>query len=572
MKKILFLLCLLLIAGSMSAEHYKSFKVSVYTRAYEVEKMKDFHWLDSTWKAITSQVEVDKIYLETHRDLLIVPEATLRQAIDYFRKHGVEVGGGITYTINESNLFETFCYTNPEHRKKVQEIAEYTARFFDDFILDDFFFTSCKCDLCIAAKGDMSWTDYRLRLMTEAGENLVIKPAKKVNPNVRVIIKYPNWYDHFQGMGFDLEHGPQLFDGVWTGTETRDPSSNQHLQNYLGYNIVRYLDNLRPGYNFGGWVDGGGSHMGMYRYAEQLWLTFFAKAPEINLFDYRQLLGNAPLAKTAGETFRAIDSFVWQLGKPEGIASYKPFHSTGEDFLQNYLGMLGLPMDMLPCFPTDRKVVLLTEQAKSDPDLGAKISAQLQRGGDVFITTGLLKAVPEVIAGISEVRCTDLKALVNDFGWNGKAAKDLLIPQVYYLTNDAWEIVSAGKPLTKGVTGYPIVLMCPYSKGRMYVLTIPDNFGDLYEYPAQALNVIRSIMGKDLDIRLEGPSGIGLFVYDNGTFILSSFRDEPQEIKIHAPEGTKRLKDLTDGSELTGNNNVFSLTLEPHTYKAFLYR
>lgn len=148
----------------------------------------------------------------------------------------------------------------------------------------------------------------------------------------------------------------------------------------------------------------------------------------------------------------------------------------------------------------------------------------------------------------------------------------MLIPQVYYLTNDAWEIVSAGKPLTKGVTGYPIVLMCPYSKGRMYVLTIPDNFGDLYEYPAQALNVIRSIMGKDLDIRLEGPSGIGLFVYDNGTFILSSFRDEPQEIKIHAPEGTKRLKDLTDGSELTGNNNVFSLTLEPHTYKAFLYR
>jgi hypothetical protein len=234
--------------------------------------------------------------------------------------------------------------------------------------------------------------------------------------------------------------------------------------------------------------------------------------------------------------------------------------------------MLGLPMDMLPCFPTDRKVVLLTEQAKSDPDLGTKISAQLQRGGDVFITTGLLKAVPEVIAGIAEVRCTHLKALVNDFGWNGKASKDLLIPQVYYLTNDAWEIVSAGNPLTKGVTGYPIVLMCPYSKGRMFVLTIPDNFGDLYEYPAQALNVIRSLMGKDLAVSLEGPSGIGLFVYDNDTFIISSFLDQSQEIKIHTPEGKNRLTNLTDEAELTGDNNVFTLTIEPHTYKAFLYR
>lgn len=85
---------------------------------------------------------------------------------------------------------------------------------------------------------------------------------------MKVIIKYPNWYDHFQGLGFDLERGPQLFDDIWTGTETRDPGSAQHLQNYLGYNIIRYFENLRPGYNGGGWVDSGGSHMGMDRYAE----------------------------------------------------------------------------------------------------------------------------------------------------------------------------------------------------------------------------------------------------------------------------------------------------------------
>ncbi|MBR3659746.1 MAG: hypothetical protein IKN61_07575, partial [Bacteroidaceae bacterium] len=48
---------------------YDNFKVSIYTRAYEVQSMTDPAWLDSTWNIISSQMKVDKIYLETHRDL-----------------------------------------------------------------------------------------------------------------------------------------------------------------------------------------------------------------------------------------------------------------------------------------------------------------------------------------------------------------------------------------------------------------------------------------------------------------------------------------------------------------------
>ena len=47
------------------------------------------------------------------------------------------------------------------------------------------------------------------------------------------------------------------------------------------------------------------------------------------------------------------DKFLGQLGNPIGIASYKPFHSTGEDFLHNYLGMIGIPIDLRPEFPTN---------------------------------------------------------------------------------------------------------------------------------------------------------------------------------------------------------------------------
>lgn len=188
MKKITFLFFLFLCTVPFQAGNYKSFKVSVYTRAYEVEKMKDLHWLDSTWQVISSQVKVDKIYLETHCDLLIVPDETLEQAKKYFLDRGIEIGGGITYTINESNNFETFCYCDPEHRKMVREIAEHTAKHFDDFILDDFFFTSCKSDIEIQAKGEKSWTDYRTQLMTEAGYGRVRKPVIRLPSSICKII------------------------------------------------------------------------------------------------------------------------------------------------------------------------------------------------------------------------------------------------------------------------------------------------------------------------------------------------------------------------------------------------
>ena len=617
-------LCLFCLAATcpLQAGKYKSFKVSVYARAYEVDKMKDLHWLDSTWTVISRQVDVDKIYLETHRDLLIVDDATLEQAKKYFHDRGIETAGGITYTIDESNSFETFCYSNPQHRKKVQEIAEHTAKHFDEFLLDDFFFTSCKSEDEIRAKGDLSWTEYRLKLMTEAGRDLVLKPAKKINPDVKVIIKYPNWYDHFQGLGFNLEEGPQLFDGIWTGTETRDPAGAQHLQNYLSYNIIRYFENLRPGYNGGGWVDAGGLNMSMDRYAEQLHLTMLAKAPEIMLFAYHQLIGvplspsqRAPwqgqgtsfnfdemmqpitlpdgkqvqpttMARIAGVTLKQTDRLIGLLGNPVGIKSYKPFHSSGDDFLQNYLGMIGLPMDMHPTFPDDQKVVLLTAQAASDPNIIDKIKKQLLSGREVFITSGLLKAIPDKIAEIAELRCTDLKALVNDFGRHGQATRDLLIPQVLYYTNDAWEMVSAGRPLTGGVSGFPIVLRAPYASSNLYVLTIPDDMGNLYDYPAGALNEMRRILSKDLDAYIEGPAKVALFLYDNRTLVVENFNDEPVNINIVMDEKTDKLTSLENNGEVLQpqptrpnpflrnkqpSKHSFRVTLMTHSYKAYKY-
>jgi hypothetical protein len=602
---------------------YDNFRVAVYSRAYETREMNDVSWLERRWAELIRQVHVDKIYLETHRDLIVVDEATLNTAKKFFADRGVRTAGGITLTVNERNRFETFCYTNPEHRRKVREIVEHTAKHFDEVILDDFYFTNCKCELCIRAKGDRSWTDYRLDLLTRAARELIVDSARAVNPKVKVVIKYPNWYEHFQGLGFNLEAEPRIFDGLYTGTETRDPSGNQHLQQYLGYLIFRYFENIKPGGNRGGWVDTGGM-IYIDRYAEQLWLTLFAKAPEITLFDIRQMQRPLPkswnvpwqgqqtsfdfdemnkptmladgaavlpttIARAAGYTFEKVDRFVGKLGVPIGVKSYNPFHSSGEDFLHNYLGMCGIPVDLVPDFPADEKMILLTECAKSDPALVDKIKAQLTAGKSVTITSGLLRALQgKGIEDIAELRYTDRKAIVKEFStWGGRAqAKaEMVIPQIQYLTNDAWEELSA----MDETNGWPILISAGYAKGTLYVLTIPESFTDLYNIPSMILSRIRDVVARELPVRVDAPGMVSLFLYDNGTFIVESFLDQAVDISVTVAGQVAALHDVQSdesvppttnqglrmpmfGRRDTGPRTTFTLPLKPHSYRVFQYR
>jgi hypothetical protein len=611
-----FAACALLASGVAAA--YDNFHVAIYCRAQEVQKMADPKWLADSWAAVSREVHVDKVYIETHRDRILVDAATLEAAKKFFRERGVAVAGGITFTVSEPNRFETFSYSNPEHRKAVQQIAEHTARHFDEFILDDFFFTSTKSEFDVEAKGSRSWTDYRLAVMEDAAKNLVLGPARRVNPKVKVVIKYPNWYDHFPALGFNLARGPQLFDGIYTGTETRDAvRSAQHLQPYLGYNIMRYFQNIAPGRNGGGWVDTGGAAY-YDRYAEQLWLTLFARAaPEITLFDIRQMLypldpkkssprqttatsfifGKvvAPLqtpegasftpthyARVAGVSFEAVDGLLGKLGKPLGVMSYKPYNSQGgEDFLQNYIGMAGIPVEMVPVFPDD-PVVLLTAQAAADPKIVDLIEARLRRGGNVVITSGLLKALQgRGLARIAELEVSGRVAQVSRFIVGRGDLVDgtpMLIPQITYRTNDSWELVSA----VAGDNGWPLLHDADYLDGQLQVLTIPENFSDLSNYPEPVLNAIRRVVTSALPVTLEAPGKVSLFVYDNGTFIVHNFRDEPVDAGVALRTAATGLTDLQSGEKLavTGRTEparfgapastitVGRFTLAPHSFRA----
>jgi hypothetical protein len=598
----------------------ESFKTVVYIPVGVVLKMKDRNWLESSWSQISSQVHVDKVYIETYRSRVLADGPLIEDVKKFFTDHGVEVAGGICYSDRDNGQFASFTYTKPADREYVKQVTQFTAKHFDELILDDFYFANTKQPSDIAAKGQQSWTNFRLQTMDDASREIVVGAAKAANPKIKVIIKFPNWYEHFAANGYDLEQEPQIFDGMYAGTETRDPvETDQNLQQYEGYNIVRYFENIDPGKMGGGWVD---TYSIRYadRYSEQLWLTVFAKAKEMTLFNYIDLLkeakagerpwsgqatdvqwakiierskGQPTFASVAGDALDQVKPFIDKLGQPIGIASYRPYHAVGEDFLHNFLGMIGIPINLYPTFPKDQDVVLLTEGAKSDPALVSEMKAQLNAGKTLVITSGLLHALEgKGIEDIVELRYSPQPVAVTSFlgafgpgdGTDlGKAESPILIPQLRFFTNDAW-------PVIRGVAdnnAFPILLMDKYAAGNLYVLTIPDNFTDLYELPEATLNAVRSYVLGNFPVRIEAPAKVSLFAYDNQTLIVESFRDEPSEITVLTAAEYSHLKNLQTGETLSGTmrpphqgrssaqaptsreQTSFKMILPPHSYVAF---
>jgi len=244
-----------------------------------------------TWSNLTRNLKVDKIYIEVMRNHTLVDEAGLDKLKKFYQDQGVQVCGGLAFSVSESYGFQSFDYSDPENRAFATNAVGMAARHFDEILLDDYYFFDRKSDLDIAAKGSKSWTQYRLETMREVTENLIVKPAKAVNPKCKVIIKMANWYDQYAGMGNDTEKVPFIADGMFAGTESRLWfGQEQHLQPYLSYNIMRFMDNLKPGVNKGGWVDQGGANP-IDRYSEQVLDTVFARCPEMCCFHYAGLLG-----------------------------------------------------------------------------------------------------------------------------------------------------------------------------------------------------------------------------------------------------------------------------------------
>ncbi|MGA3180472.1 MAG: hypothetical protein ABSF38_09040 [Verrucomicrobiota bacterium] len=587
---------------------YTNLSVCVYFRYQEVHSIPgDLARFSNQWAKLEKQVKVDKVYLETTRNAELATASDVETLKKFFNDRGIKTSGGLGLTVQEGNGFQSYDYSAPADRDKIKSMSEFTARHFDEIILDDFYFSNNKGDDAIQAKGSKSWTQFRTELMDEVSKNLIIAPAKAVNPNVRIIIKYPNWYESFQGLGYDLAVEPKLFDAIYTGTETRNAEGGQRLQSYQSYLQTEYFNRIKPGANQGGWIDGGGDA----RYAEQFWDTLFARVPEIMLFNSQQIMqglggrggrggrgGNsgggggaaepdtnailanlmAPIPQADGSTYtpdmvartggycaEILDRFLGQLGQPIGVPTYKPCNSVGEAYLPDYLGMVGVPIDLVPDFPTNASTILLTAASKYDPDLVAKTKKFVQNGGQAIATTGLIEALGDKgFQDIAEIEVTGHRVLATGFGGGragfgggrGRGADatgappppslNMLLPQMRHFENDTWTSME----FSTADSGYPMLVRAAYGRGNFYALALPDDFADLYRLPQSVLAQLRNLLGRDLFVSLDASDHVSLFAYDNHTFIVQNFQSQPVTTRVSVVRASA-LRDLLTNNRIS---------------------
>ena len=579
--------------------NYRNFKLVVYFVAGGVTKTTR-EQLEQDLSFFERHMRLDKVYLEPYRTHFVDEEKFL-MCKEVLEKHGIEVAGGITTTFPESEdklhrqrMYETFCYNDPEMLERLATVTTFLGKHFDEFIIDDFYFTNCTCDACRAGRDafnkahgitDGSWERYRLDLMYNVSKEYMIAPAKKVNPNCSITIKYPNWAESFQETGYNPEKQREIFDNLYTGTETRDPvTTDQHLPRYLSYSLMTYFENMWPGHNGGGWFDPFDMHITEH-YLEQAYLTAFSKPKEMMMFCF-QALADTMNVPALGFQLDKLDAVLDHCGNPIGIPCYLPDHCQGEDNVQDFLGMVGLPIICTPYFPAEAPIILLTRSSACDPDVVDKLEAYVAAGGKALVTHGFVQSsMDRGIQRMTSIRFADRKVIADDFlveqissimhgrimTWpHGPKPIQIAVPEMR--NNSSWSLIKT----RVGQENFGMLIRDTYGKGEMLTLAVPDAFSDLYQLPEDVLSRLRAAVPVN-GVYLEGRSLISLFHYDNGAFILYPYVDEgtqPSICRIHVAGQVKALDMPVAGRQLaplyaTKDETIFEFRAIPGQYTLF---
>jgi len=385
---------------SLANNRIEDLRLSVFITAHAVDRLLSSEAGRREAVSILRANGVTKVYVEVYRSGLVVSTDLLIIVNDFFRNNGFEVVGGIAtvpgtdFGVRQEARYGWFNWQNEKTQKDLKKVMEDVAPVFDSFIIDDFL---CTADTSIeskTAKGDKSWSQYRQDLLSDLSESLFIEPAKKINPEIRMIIKYPQWYDRFHLFGYDVARQPEKFDEVWVGTETRDQNTQRfgYVQPYEGFVNYRWLASITGDKIGGAWFD----HIECsdVDFIDQAYQSVLAGAKELTLFNYFNFTDGHPGHHLLRMEFEKLADLAKSINTSPvyGVSAYKPANSDagGDLYIMDFLGMYGIPIIPVSSYPDTAKVIFLPTQAASDPDIFTKVKNSLEKGARIICTSGFL--------------------------------------------------------------------------------------------------------------------------------------------------------------------------------------
>lgn len=503
---------------------------------------------------------ITKAIVEVYRSGLVVDKDLLENVKNHFINNNIEVAGGIAtvpgknFGIRQEGQLGWFNWQNPKTQDDLKKVMEMSAKIFDEFIVDDFLCTADTSLESNAAKGDRTWSQYRRDLLTELSYTIFIEPAKRVNPDITMIIKYPQWYDRFHLFGYDLEREPALFDKVWVGTETRGQFTQRYgfVQPYEGFVNYQWIKDISGDKIGGAWFDHGDCDANDF--IEQAYQTVLAGAKEIIIFNYGNFVNGHKGHHLLRTQFHLLVDLAKSVAENSvtGIAGYKPIHSDagGDLYIMDFIGSLGIPLIPYHEYPENAKVIFLPTQAASDKDIYSKIEKSLSQNVKIFITTGFLaNAVGgEKLASLVGIEYpTNITPIKADYVFNNGKSEKMKLP----LDLESELVLTIGTSFLNAKVGsksVPFFVSSSKNNGKIFlinshtfsqcdfdkvgeVLLCPKPLG-LMEIPQEWANTIRNTILSSFGYEFNAPTRITLQSLGDLEWVIHNYNQTKETISF----------------------------------------
>lgn len=504
-------------------------------------------------EAALARLQVSRIFLEGRRGDEYVPPELLRRLRAHFRLKGIETTGAIatvpgkTFGVRQNEGYSWLNFEDPKTREGISRFFAENAAIFDEIIIDDFYCTGDTSEASQTARGGRSWDEYRREMLVGLIEPMMLAPARRVNPRVRLIMKFPQWYDLFDRYGYEPARMGAAFPALWAGTEVRNPETARMgfvapTEGYVNWSWLRSVngDKLR-----GAWFDHIESTA--QNFVDQAFQSVLAGARELTLFHLGDLMEGHPGDELLARKLPELKELAQRVqgAQRRGVPFYKPVNSSAGDnrFLMDYLALNGISVLPVAVYPAHSPVVFLGRQAAHDARLAEKLAASLKRGATVAVTPALLRALPGLAAQAGvELSPEPQPALAAELSAAGakvvlarglevdgglKAGRALLLvnsPAAPVLTSQR---TGGGKLLVYNLRTFSDA---DYAQAKELLLP-PLKLG-LSELPREAAGLLRAPLLEPLGVRFTAPAGVGLYLFDK-SFVVYNFRSAEQEFAVN---------------------------------------
>lgn len=482
--------------------------------------------------------------------------------------------------LNESdvnvNASDNSCLTSQITRAGLDEIMTATAKVFDEIITEDLMHNICFCPRCLSLfrekygfngtvkdlalaivsndyKVIKDWGAHSGEIVMEVFRDHIVAPAKKVNPDVNMILKTSEFYHDYPLKGMYLDQLIPLFDSFMIGAENRENKTR-----YGSFITPRIAKNLAGEKFKGVWVDFLSSYY-WWRLVttpriclEQLRESILGESQEVCLFSleqhmnpksertYKKIIKDRPILDMINENVTGVDPTGIDILLPRSYP-HVTFHQEG--YIIDILGSIGIPLNIVSHRENVGKNVIITAHTarKLDPKW-------LEDRENVVLTSGALcQLVKENNTPVLKMAGLDLKCPIpkDVIFAGGLSFNKGMFPWPISPSTGAIPLGPALKPSTAdtilmsfGEKGdYPIVSRNKYNDVTVYCVALTWAPWHLkWGYPESIRDLFRDIIGEITGLKInaigEGLRSITLHSYSNGCVFINSLDESYLLIEI----------------------------------------